>query len=96
MRKNNESHLPVPVARATETPAETAVIFPSRQYWFPCDFFEFKSGFLDVRLSQINFKLCIGALNEKKELKSVHFQNSRELAKKKKIQIFRFQRDEQL
>lgn len=79
--ENSECHLPVPIARATETPAETTVIFPSRQYWLTCHLFEFKSGFFNVRLSKINFKLCIGALNEKNKFKSIHFQNSHKLTK---------------
>ena len=52
-------NLPVPVTGAAETPAEAAVIFPSRiQSTF--DFLELKSGLLDIRLLEVNFQLRVG------------------------------------
>ena len=68
--RNNrkERYLPIPIARTTETPAQTAVvIFPPGEYrGLTRNFLELKRRLLDVRLGEINFQLRVGALKKSK------------------------------
>lgn len=67
-------NLPVPVTRAAETPAEAAVIFPSRiQSTF--DFLELESGFLDIRLLEVNFQLRVGLQKVEKGMYNPNFRS---------------------
>ena len=67
-------NLPVPVTGAAETPTEAAVIFPSRiQSTF--DFLELESGFLDIRLLEVNFQLRVGLQKVEKEMYNPNFRS---------------------
>ena len=67
-------NLPVPVTGAAETPAEAAVIFPSRiQSTF--DFLELKSGLLDIRLLEVNFQLRVGLQKVEKGMYNPNFRS---------------------
>lgn len=67
-------NLPVPVTGAAETPAEAAVIFPSRiQSTF--DLLELKSGLLNIRLLEVNFQLRVGLQKVEKGMYNPNFRS---------------------